>query len=101
MTYFIKPASPPIKEISLTIDNILTWGRMSRRNGWDTKEDLQLSLMGQYHARAEWEWYSGGKKMDFYDEQILPLIDEIWDYYQANKKRIDKVNKDEFNRRYK
>ena len=101
MTPFIKPASPPIKEISLTMDNILTWGRMSRRNGWDTIYELSLSLIGQYHSRTEWEWYDDGKKMDFYNEQILPRIDEIWEYYPSNKKRIDKINKAEFNRRYK
>ena len=101
MKPFIKPEAPPIFGISLTMDNILTWGRMSRRNGWDTIHELSLSLMGQYHARAEWEWYDDGKKMDFYNEQILPRIDEIWEYYQSNKKRIDKINKAEFNRRYK
>ena len=100
---FTIPAHGHYPEWSVTIEELLTLGRMRRygRGGWNTKEDLSLSLLGQYHSRAEWEWYDDGKKMDFYNEQILPRIDEIWEYYQSNKKRIDKINKAEFNRRYK
>ena len=100
---FTIPAHGHYPEWSVTIEELLTLGRMCRygRGGWNTKEDLSLSLLGQYHSRAEWEWYDDGKKMDFYNEQILPRIDEIWEYYQSNKKRIDKINKAEFNRRYK
>ena len=62
---FTIPAHGHYPEWSVTIEELLTLGRMRRygRGGWNTKEDLSLSLLGQYHSRAEWEWYDDGKKM--------------------------------------
>ena len=88
---FTIPAHGHYPEWSVTIQELLILGRMRRygRGKWDTKEDLQLSLMGQYRGRYEYEWVTpDGVKHDFYTEVIKPRIDEIWDWYQANKQVI-------------
>lgn len=95
---FIIPAHAPYPEWSVTIEELLTLGRMRRygRGRWDTKEDLQLSLMGQYRGRYEYEWVTpDGVKHDFYTEVIEPRLDEIWDWYQVNKQIIKKLHKEQ------
>ena len=72
---FIIPAHGHYPEWSVTIEELLTLGRMRRygRGRWDTKEDLQLSLMGQYRGVMSTSGSLLMAKHDLYTEVIKSL----------------------------